>query len=105
MLPINLATECNTSEDNTCLFYSGLMITKANKLSIEDTVLKPHSEKRYMFRPMLTYIVDNVERALVGDNKIAESMMVIASNTIHWNTMPEEWLQNKGMVKFMNKRD
>ena len=104
VLPINLATECNTSEDNTCLFYSGLMITKANKLSIEDTVLKPHSEKRYMFRPMLTYIVDNVERALVGDNKIAESMMVIASNTIHWNTMPEEWLQNKGMVKFMNKK-
>ena len=104
VLPINLAAECNTSEDNACLFYSGLMITKANKLSIEDTALKPHSEKRYMFRPMLTYIVDNVERSLVGDNKIAESMMVIASNTIHWNTMPEEWLQNKGMVKFMNKK-
>lgn len=104
VLPINLAAECNTSEDNTCMFYSGLMITKANKLSIEDTVLKPHSEKRYMFRPILTYIVDDVERSLVGDNKIAESMMVIASNTIHWNTMPEEWLQNKAMVKFMNKK-
>lgn len=104
VLPINLAAECNTSEDNTYLFYSGLMITKANKLSIEDAVLKPHSEKRYMFRPMLTYTVDDVERSLVGDNKIAESMMVIASNTIHWNTMPEEWLQNKGMVKFMNKK-
>lgn len=104
VLPINLAAECNTSEDNTWLFYSGLMITKANKLSIEDTVLKPHSEKRYIFRPMLTYIVDDVERSLVGDNKVAESMMVIASNTIHWNTMPEEWLQNKGMVKFMNKK-
>lgn len=104
VLPINLAAECNTSEDNTYLFYSGLMITKANKLSIEDAVLKPHSEKRYMFRPMLTYTVDDVERSLVGDNKIAESMMVIASNTIHWNTMPEEWLHNKGMVKFMNKK-
>lgn len=104
VLPINLAAECNTSEENTYLFYSGLMITKANKLSIEDAVLKPHSEKRYMFRPMLTYTVDDVERSLVGDNKIAESMMVIASNTIHWNTMPEEWLQNKGMVKFMNKK-
>lgn len=104
VLPINLAAECNTSEDNTYLFYSGLMITKANKLSIEDAVLKPHSEKRHMFRPMLTYTVDDVERSLVGDNKIAESMMVIASNTIHWNTMPEEWLQNKGMVKFMNKK-
>ena len=104
VLPINLAAECNISEDNAYMFYSGLMITKVNKLSIEDAVLKPHSEKRYMFRPMLTYVVDNVERSLVGDNKIAESMMVIASNTIHWNTMPEEWLQNRRMVKFMNKK-
>lgn len=104
VLPINLAIECNTSEDNTSAFYSGLMITKLNKLSIENTVLKPHSEKRYMFRPILTYTVDNVERALVGDNIMRESMMILASNTIHWKIMPEEWLQNKGMVKFMNKK-
>lgn len=104
ILPINLAAECNTSESNASMFYSGLMITRFNKLSIEDAVLKPYSEKRYMFRPILTYIVDDVERALIGDNKMAESIMVIASNTIHWNTMPEEWLQNKEMVKFMSKK-
>ncbi len=57
-----------------------------------------------MFRPILTYIVDGVERALIGNNKIAESMMVIASNMIHWNNMPEEWLKDKGMVDFMNKK-
>lgn len=33
VLPINLAAECSTSENNTCMFYSGLMITKANKLN------------------------------------------------------------------------
>lgn len=88
ILPINLATECKTSEENTSMFYSGLMLSKTNKLTLENAVLKPYSEKRYMFRPILTYIVDGVERALIGNNKIAESMMVIASNMIHWNNMP-----------------
>ena len=104
ILPINLATECKTSEENTSMFYSGLMLSKTNKLTLENAVLKPYSEKRYMFRPILTYIVDGVERALIGNNKIAESMMVIASNMIHWNNMPEEWLKDKGMVDFMNKK-
>lgn len=40
----------------------------------------------------------------INVNKIAESMMVIASNMIHWNNMPEEWLKDKGMVDFMNKK-
>ena len=84
-----MATECKTSEENTSMFYSGLMLSKTNKLTLENAVLKPYSEKRYMFRPILTYIVDGVERALIGNNKIAESMMVIASNMIHWNNMPD----------------
>ena len=44
------------------------------------------------------------KRALIGNNKIAESMMVIASNMIHWNNMPEEWLKRQRYGDFMNRR-
>ncbi|WP_308601152.1 hypothetical protein [uncultured Dysgonomonas sp.] len=104
VLPINLAYECKTSEDNTRAFYNGLTLNRANKLSIEEAILKPHSIKRYMYRPILVYKIDGVDRALIGENKISESMMVLASNAIHWNTMQEEWIANKGIEKFMNQK-
>jgi hypothetical protein len=30
--------------------------------------------------------------------------MILATNTIHWNNMPEEWRSNHGMLAFMNKK-
>lgn len=104
VLPINLAHECKMSEDNARAFYNGLTLNRVNKLSIEDAILKPHSIKRYMYRPILVYKIDGIDRALIGENKIAESMMVLASNAIHWNTMQEEWVANKGIEKFMNQK-
>lgn len=104
VLPNNLVARGRTTKLNADLFYNGLKLDRNNKLSIEDAVLKPYSEKRYFYRPILSYSVDGVERALIGNNKIPESMMVMATNAILWNTMAEEWRQNKGMLSFLNKK-
>lgn len=104
VLPINLAANFNISEAVANCFYAGLSISRNNKMSIEDTILKPYSTERYMYRPILIYKVNNVDRALVGEGKIAESMYVLATNAISWNTIPFDWRENKCMVKYMSKK-
>lgn len=103
ILPINLMNRCKISKENANLFYRGLTIDRENKLSIEDTLLKPHSVSRYMFRPILVYKVDGIDRALVGEMKMVESIMLLSSAT-QWNTMQEEWASNQEMRKFRDKK-
>lgn len=84
-------------------FYAGLSISRANKLTIEETILKPHSLRRYMFRPILIYNINGEDRALVGIGKYLETMFVLATNAIHWNQMPDEWNSVKDMREFGHK--
>ncbi|WP_163710232.1 hypothetical protein [Mangrovibacterium lignilyticum] len=104
VLPTNLAQESGIDSEIAKAFYNGLILNRSNKLSIEDAILKPYSTERYMFRPILVYNIGGVERALVGENKIAESMHVLATNAISWNTIPENWKYVKCMVRFMSKK-
>ncbi|MBS2212220.1 hypothetical protein KEM09_12450 [Carboxylicivirga mesophila] len=104
VLPINLAYNCNIDNPIAETFYNGLSLSRLNKLSLEEAILKPYSTKRYMYRPILIYKIDNVDRALVGEGKVAESLYVLANNAISWNTIPEDWTANKCMVKFMSKK-
>lgn len=104
VLPLNLAKNYGISKELAEMFYAGLTISRDNKLSIEDAVRKPHSTKRYMFRPILIYKIGGVDRALVGKEKFVESLMVLATNAIHWNAMLEEWQKLKCIQLFINKK-
>lgn len=104
VLPLNLVQEYGISQDIADKFYAGLSISRQNKLSIEDAILKPHSTQRYMFRPILIYNIDGENRALVGEQKFVESIIVLATNAIHWNSILKEWLTVKGVQAFINKK-
>jgi hypothetical protein len=104
VLPINLAANFNISQDTAQCFYNGLSISRNNKMSVEDAILKPYSTERYMYRPILIYKIDNIDRALIGEGKVAESIYVLATNAISWNTIPSDWKENKCMVKYMSKK-
>lgn len=104
ILPLNLIQHSSTTQHLAETFYAGLTISRNNKLSIEEAVRKPYSTQRYMFRPILVYRVGGEERALVGIEKFAESMMVLATNAIHWNAIQEEWRRVICMQKFINKK-
>lgn len=104
VLPLNLVNYSKCSQATAESFYNGLTINRQNKLSIEDAILKPHSVRRYMFRPILIYMIGGEDRALVGREKFAESVMVLGTNAIHWNAVPEEWLSNKCFRKFVDKK-
>jgi hypothetical protein len=104
VLPLNLANQYGIGKELAEIFYGGLTISRINKLTIEDAILKPHSTKRYMFRPILVYKIGGVERALIGKNKFSESIMVLSTNAIHWNTMLDEWLTLNCMQSFITKK-
>jgi len=104
ILPKNLSNQFEISEYDANLFYNGLTITRENKLSIENVILKPYSTQRYMFRPILVYNIGGVERALVGSEKFIESIMVLSTNALHWNAMLSEWLEIPCIAQFVIKK-
>lgn len=94
----------NIDEKVAKAFYDGLSLSRVNKLSIEEAVTKPHSVRRYMFRPILIYQINGEERALVGKEKIQESLVVLATNAISWNIISEEWFNSQCIKSFINKK-
>lgn len=104
VLPFNLVQQYGISQHLAETFYNGLSISRRNKLSIEQAVLKPYSTQRYMFRPILIYKIGGEDRALVGKEKFFESMIVLATNAIHWHAMFEEWLKLKCIQSFITKK-
>jgi len=104
VLPINLSAQFKIDKEIAECFYDGLSISRENKQSIEDVIYKPYSTERYMYRPILIYQIDGVSRALVGKGKFGESIYVLATNAISWNTIPLEWRKNKCMLKYMSRK-
>lgn len=104
ILPINLSNYFGIDIESAKQFYSGLSLKKDNKMSILNCILKPYSTERYLFRPILVYNIEGVERAFISKNKLAESIYILASNAILWNTLPNNWLQNVKMQKFINRK-
>lgn len=104
VLPENLSKQFKIDKKTAECFYNGLSISRENKQPIEDVIYKPYSTERYMYRPILIYQIDGVSRALVGKGKFAESIYVLATNAISWNTIPLEWRQNKCMLKYMSRK-
>lgn len=104
VLPQNLSANFGIPEQEAQIFYKGLTISRENKLSLEDLILKPHSIDRLLTRPILVYNIDGEDRALVGSNKFPESIMVLATNGLNWNALPREWLAIKCMSDFLQKK-
>jgi hypothetical protein len=104
VLPVNLAHESSIAKEIAETFYNGLTISRENKLSVEDAVYKPYSTLRYMFRPILVFKIEGVDRAIVGKGKFAESMYVIATNLIHWNDIFSEWMTIKCINDFVQRK-
>ncbi|PIA81085.1 hypothetical protein BFR04_15410 [Gaetbulibacter sp. 4G1] len=104
VLPKNLSHQFNIPEGEAKLFYDGLTISRENKMSLEDLILKPYSMDRFMYRPILVYKIGGVDRALVGEQKYPESLMVLATNALKWNSLPKEWLMNNCMKTFLQQK-
>jgi hypothetical protein len=103
VLSLNLEQEFKISKELAQKFYDGFTISRKNKLSIEDAVLKPYSIERYLFKPILVYQIGGQQRAFIGKEKYAESILVLSTNAISWNTIYKDWSDLPKMRDFINK--
>lgn len=85
-------------------YYSGLTISKRNKLTTKDSVLKAHSLERYFYRPILELNIDSEDRVLVSFDKVSESIVSLSINAINWNKAPHEWMKNKKFKQFIQNK-
>lgn len=104
VLPLNLEAQSGISFETAKAFYDGLTLSRSNKLSIEEAIYKPHSIQRYMFRPIIHYSIAGEQRALVGMEKYSETIYVLATNAVQWDTLSPEWLTNESMRQFMIRK-
>lgn len=105
LLPVNLAHMIGRSEEEMVRFCNGLTINSHNKPSVAQTIYNPTNSNRYAFRPILVYHIEGVERALIGENKINETFQMLTTNSLHWGGLPDEWLENDDIKKFMDEKD
>ena len=105
VLPINLKSEfSDLSNEDAENIYKGLSISKENCLSLIDKILKPYSTERFLYRPFLIYNINNEQRLLTSEDKFSESVYVLATNAVQWNTLNAEWRQKKCFQKYINKK-
>jgi hypothetical protein len=104
LLPKNLKSIAGISTQYAESFYGGLSLTRANKKTLIRTVRKPYQMDRYLFRPILVYKVSNINKVVVSKAKIQESLVIIATNAIHWTELTSEWKKNPCMLGFIQKK-
>ncbi|MCC9042711.1 hypothetical protein LNQ81_08405 [Myroides sp. M-43] len=89
--PTNLNHLYGTSYDKAYTFFKGLTLSKENKMSLEESVYKPHNINKYLYRPFLIWNVDGKDLTFVGDCSFIESINSLTTNAFGWNKYPIEW--------------
>lgn len=82
-------------------FYSGMMISKENKLTFEECILRSQDIRRHLYRPIVKLNIDNEEYCLIGMNKWLESFTSLTSNALPFGVCPVEWKKHKPISKFI----
>ncbi len=82
-------------------FYLGLMVSKSNKLTFEDCILRNQDINRYTYRPIIKLNIDNIEYCLIGMNKWLESFTSITTNALPFGVCPREWEKYKPISTYM----
>jgi len=105
LLAHNLKSNFTHLTDNEAnSIYNGLILSRENCLTITETVLKPYSTERFLLRPYLVYKINNEKRLLTSVEKFAESMYVLSTNAIQWNTLNPEWQENLCLRNYKTKK-
>lgn len=81
----------NIPFEKAATFLRGLTLSKANKLSLEESIYRTDSLSRYLYRPILLFNVNNEELALVGQEVFGQSIVSLCMQAFGWRKFPVEW--------------
>jgi len=82
------------------LFLKGLILSKENKLPLEQSIIHSDKLNRYLYRPILSLDVNNEEFVLIGHETFDQSILSLCSNAFPWRKYPIEW-KNSCFVAFI----
>lgn len=103
--PHNLVTLFGVDYSNANIFFKGLTLDKANKMSLLDLACKPYKINRYLYKPILVWNIDGENYSIVGKNSWSETFIQLATNSIPWGKAPEEWLRNKCFKEYVHRKE
>jgi hypothetical protein len=83
-------------------YFKGLILSKDNVLSIEQSIYKTLNINRYMYKPILKYIINGKNYYHIGLEQWRESILQLTTNCIPFNVVPEEWKRDKKLSKLFN---
>lgn len=93
----------NFDKEKVQNFCSGLTLSKDNKQSILDTVIRPHNINRFHYKPLLKVTIDGKERILVSTQKILESILMLRMNALPFGDASEEWKKSDDFKAYLEK--
>lgn len=89
----NLSHNSNVSYEIAEKIISGLIVSKDNVCSFQESVYKPQSINRHLYRPIIQYKIEGIDQpmTIVSFSSLIISLQQLATNAISWGKYPEEW--------------
>lgn len=84
-------------------FFAGLTLSRANKLSFGECIIRNQNICRYLYRPILHLHTDGGEYWLVGNQKWLESRFSLSTNAIPFAVCPAEWQAYLPVRRFVSQ--
>ncbi len=92
------------TENQMETFYSGLILSRTNKLSVMDSVLNPQKNERYIYRPMLLLNTKLGQCIMISLAKWSESITTLTTNALPWGYSPSEWINIEGFKQYAKNK-
>ncbi|WDF45157.1 hypothetical protein PQ459_09610 [Chryseobacterium sp. KACC 21268] len=96
---INNGVKKETAE----IFYSGLYLSKNNKQSLKEVIIRPHKLNRFHYKPILIYEINGKKRLLTSIDKISETIVMLHLKAFPWNELYEEWKVNDCIKNYVQE--
>ncbi len=90
--------------DSVALFFSGLILNRKNKMPLVESVRRPYSLNRFLYRPFLEWEINGVQHLICGIYSIVEAEYSLTLNAIPWGKFPNEWGNSSGIKDYVSDK-
>lgn len=101
---IDAANICEVSLDRVTLFFSGLILSRTNKMPLGELVRKPYLMNRFLYRPFLEWRINGTPYLICGIYSLDEAENSLILNAIPWGKFPAEWAEVPGIKAYVYRK-
>jgi len=101
---LDAANICEGSRESLALFFSGLILSRANKMPLSELVKKPYAMNRFLYRPYLEWRINGASYLICGVYSLDEASNSLILNAIPWGKYPDEWSKAPGLEGYVHRK-